>query len=97
MCTHGWGLKPLEVILSVYLDMIEEGKVATTRHFTPTWEGSPESISSWIMRSYTKADVEKAISVMQRLVAALKSRQPVHPCASLNPWTDFESTSAHIS
>ncbi|KAF5858275.1 hypothetical protein ETB97_004637 [Aspergillus alliaceus] len=35
-CDHGWGFKPLEVILSAYLNMIDEGKVTTIHKYKPT-------------------------------------------------------------
>ncbi|GAB1195940.1 hypothetical protein APSETT444_005205 [Aspergillus pseudonomiae] len=96
MCTYGWGFKPLEIILSAYLDMIREGKVSTTDRIAQTWEGPPDPISPWIMRPYTQADVEKAVSAMQGLVAAIKSRLPIHPSLSSNTWSDFEAAAAHI-
>ncbi|KAB8221076.1 hypothetical protein BDV33DRAFT_202800 [Aspergillus novoparasiticus] len=86
MCIHGWGFKPLEVILDSYLDMIDEGKVTLMGPDPPNW---PRPIKPWVLHSYTKVDVEKALSAMQRLLEAIEARQPAHEAAdSYNPWSD---------
>ena len=86
MCIHGWGFKPLEVILDSYLDMIDKGKVTLICPNPPIW---PRPINPWVLYSYTKVDVEKALSAMQSLLDAIVARQPAREAAvSHNPWSD---------
>ncbi|KAE8307476.1 hypothetical protein BDV41DRAFT_584472 [Aspergillus transmontanensis] len=87
MCIHGWGFKPLEVILDAYLDMIDEAKVTLMCPNPPDW---PAVMKPWVLHPYTKSDVDKALSAMQKLLDAIQARQPVHQATNYNPWSDLD-------
>ncbi|KAB8200567.1 hypothetical protein BDV34DRAFT_230171 [Aspergillus parasiticus] len=88
MCIHGWGFKPLEVILDAYLDMIDEAKVTLMCPNPPDW---PAVMKPWVLHPYTKSDVDKALSAMQKLLDAIQARQPVHEATnSYNPWSNLD-------
>ncbi|KAE8373377.1 hypothetical protein BDV26DRAFT_296977 [Aspergillus bertholletiae] len=52
MCIHGWGFKPLEVILDSYLDMIDEGKVTLMYPNRPDY---PVPMDPWRLLAAIKA------------------------------------------
>ncbi|OGM49595.1 hypothetical protein ABOM_001633 [Aspergillus bombycis] len=86
MCIQGWGFKPLEVILDAYLEMIDEGKVTLMGPSLPMWPGV---MKPWVLHPYTKVDVDKALSAMQKLLDTIQARQPAREATnSYNPWSD---------
>lgn len=66
--------RPLQNILYVYLEMINDGKVTTyPAHRKGEWH-SPSF--PWKAHQYTQSDVKKAVTAFTRLLDAIESRLP---------------------
>ncbi|KAJ5114059.1 hypothetical protein N7456_002593 [Penicillium angulare] len=71
-----WPWRPLQSILQVYLDMIDEGKITT---YSDRQKESMEyfhGVFPWEIHQYTPVDVERAVSAFTRLVDAIETRLP---------------------
>jgi hypothetical protein len=81
---HIWGWLPFEDILSGYVDMITEGKVAPVPWCesgdldpSPTdtnGEAGAHYVPPWKLKLWTSTDLDKAVSAMRRLVDAIKAK-----------------------
>ncbi|KAI2730138.1 hypothetical protein CBS147332_1990 [Penicillium roqueforti] len=67
-CDKSWQWRPLQDILTVYLQMIEDRKVYTS--------STPSKFFSWNFETFTKRDVERAVAVFVRLVDAIEQKLP---------------------
>jgi hypothetical protein len=77
---QGW--VRLEEILEALLEMMDQGKVVAV---DGSYSGRQETISGWIMPSFTEHDLEESLQGLDALIAAIEERLPVPP-----PKTGFE-------
>ncbi|KAL5340971.1 hypothetical protein BJX70DRAFT_84565 [Aspergillus crustosus] len=71
---HKWSWMPLEVILDSYLQMIDEGKVEVASEDEVDRGFTLGVINPWVIRQYTKIDLERATTAFKRLIEAIHSR-----------------------
>ncbi|CAI7644590.1 unnamed protein product [Penicillium manginii] len=73
-----WAWRPLQNILQLYLDMVEEGKITT---YSDRRKESEEHFFGfgafpWQSHQHTALDVERAVSALTRLLDAIEIRLP---------------------
>lgn len=67
---------PLEMILDVLVDMIEQGKILAV---DDNYDGKQERTEPWIMPSYTEQDLEDTLEAFKHLVDAIHAKMPSPP------------------
>jgi hypothetical protein len=86
---NGYGWKPLEDVLSAYLEMIEEGKIEVATPDGKWTRKSPsDSFGPWLFHHYTAADVQKSAQAFKRLLNAIEDRVLLLPTDSSNKKQD---------
>lgn len=71
-----WPWRPLQNILQVYLDMLDEGKITTYSDRRKESEYCFFGTFPWESRQYTAIDVERAVNAFIRLLDAIEIRLP---------------------
>ncbi|KAJ5139691.1 hypothetical protein N7448_003099 [Penicillium atrosanguineum] len=85
--------KPLQHILTAYLEMIDERKVTTYTDKDSVLFKHSEPCFPWQMHQYTQCDIEKATTAFTRLINAIEYRipsdRPTHTPLSSNWVTEL--------
>ncbi|KAJ5138557.1 uncharacterized protein N7515_003405 [Penicillium bovifimosum] len=71
-----WPWRPLQNILQVYLEMLDEGKITTYSDRRKGSEKYSFRAFPWEIHQHTAVDVERAVSAFTRLLDAIEIRLP---------------------